>query len=226
MERPSIYVYFGSDKICLCCILVLFKKFTDEDSYKNFMMSCIHELKEKAGCDPDDDDFDILFDYRKANAVRIMFGAHFVLRSNAIKNLVNWMYHVDTRLGAVCQYLCNMFSWYEMEHFNLLNDMLVNPQSPVLLDPCILREVDNLTDACSAVMDCEYPQFYSLMVTNADSLKVEPSNFPTLIAVAKVLASGGDDNSATVEEISFAYSANPITVNSLVKVHLKAIPQI
>jgi hypothetical protein len=171
MERPSIYVYFGSDKICLCCILVLFKKFTDEDSYKNFMMSCIHELKEKAGCDPDDDDFDILFDYRKANAVRIMFGAHFVLRSNAIKNLVNWMYHVDTRLGAVCQYLCNMFSWYEMEHFNLLNDMLVNPQSPVLLDPRILREVDNLTDACSAVMDCEYPQFYSLMVTNADSLK-------------------------------------------------------
>jgi hypothetical protein len=119
-----------------------------------------------------------------------------------------------------------MFSWYEMEHFNLLNDMLVNPQSPVLLDPRILREVDNLTDACSAVMDCEYPQFYSFMDTNADSLKVEPSNFPTLIAVAKVLASGGDDNSAIVEEISFAYSANPITVKSLVKVHLKAIPQI
>jgi hypothetical protein len=88
-----------------------------------------------------------------------MFGAHFELPSDAIKYLVKHMYHLATRLGAVCQYICNMFSWYEMEHFNLLNDMLVNPQSPVLLDPCILREVDNLTDACSAVMDCDYPQF-------------------------------------------------------------------
>jgi len=139
MDWSSIYVYIG------CCIVVLFKKFTDEENYKNFMIRSIHEMKVKAGCDPADENFDIPFDYRKANAVRTMFGAQFKFRSDAITLLVNTMNDSDTRLGGVCKYLCNMLSWYEMEHFNLLNDMLVNPRSPVLLDPRVLIYVRLMT---------------------------------------------------------------------------------
>ena len=82
-----------------------------------------------------------------------------------------------------------------------------------------------MTEACSVVMECNYPQFYSFMAMNADLLMVEASRFPTFIAVAKVLYRG-DKNSSTVEDISFAVGANPNTVQSLVKLHLTAIPQI
>jgi hypothetical protein len=47
LDWPTILVYFSS------CILVLFKKFTDEENYSDFMSRCICDLSEIVGFDPD-----------------------------------------------------------------------------------------------------------------------------------------------------------------------------
>jgi len=65
-------VYFG------CCILILFKKFTNEENYNTFMANSIRELRDRAKCDPDAK-LDIPFDFKKANAIRTMLGACSIL---------------------------------------------------------------------------------------------------------------------------------------------------
>jgi len=66
-DSPSVLVYFG------CCILVLFKEFTNEENYTVFMTNSIRELRVRAKCDPDAT-FDVPFDYKKVNAIRTMLG--------------------------------------------------------------------------------------------------------------------------------------------------------
>ncbi|MCI04746.1 hypothetical protein A2U01_0025793, partial [Trifolium medium] len=78
LEWPSILVYFS------CCVLVLFKKFTDQANYSNFMSRCIYDLREIVGFDPDAK-LDIPFDFGKANAIKTMLGSCLTLRHDVIR---------------------------------------------------------------------------------------------------------------------------------------------
>ncbi|CAI8590298.1 unnamed protein product [Vicia faba] len=60
-------------------------------------------------------------------------------------------------------------------------------------------------------------------VSNLERLKIEPSMFPTLIAVAQVLERG--DNNVTNLESSLSKAANLSMVQSLVTLHQAAFPQ-
>ncbi|GAU28663.1 hypothetical protein TSUD_159450 [Trifolium subterraneum] len=84
LDWPTILVYFS------CCVLVLFKKFTDEASHSDFMSRCICELREIVGYDPDAK-LDIPFHFKRANVIKIMLGScltlcrdHFILINDVL----------------------------------------------------------------------------------------------------------------------------------------------
>lgn len=128
----------------------------------------------------------------------------------------------NSGIGLVCQYLGNELAWLDMHHLVLINDLLVAPQSPVLRDYRVLREVENLKQAIAKVSSHPYPQFYVFMVSILERLKIEPSMFPTLVAVTQVLERG-DNNVANLESFS-TKAVNLSTVQSLVTLHQAAFP--
>jgi len=65
-----------------------------------------------------------------------------------------------------------------------MNDFLVMPQSPVLLDIRVSREAENLNEAIAKVTSYPYPRFFVCVASNLERLKVEASMFPTLTAVS------------------------------------------
>lgn len=215
-DMPTILVYFA------CCVLHIFKKNTDETNYKTFMSSCIRDLRDLVGCDPDAE-LDIPFDFKRANAIRIMLGSNSKLREDIILFLVKNVHRRETGIGGVCQYLCNVLSWSEMQHFNLINVWLVNPQSPVLDDFRVAREVENLTEACKAIASHSYPQFYMYFASNEEKLNVEASRFPTLIAVAQELER--EDSNGSNSETILTVGVNPTIVAALVKLHRSSMSQ-
>lgn len=109
--------------------------------------------------------------------------------------------------------------------FTLMNDMLVRPQSPVLLDHRVSREVDNLTEACEAVASCPHPQFFMHLASNSELLKLESSRFPTLIAVAEFLKKGGLWSPLTIpfHMPASAAGADPTTIYELLELHQTAL---
>ncbi|KAL5097792.1 hypothetical protein RYX36_002119 [Vicia faba] len=111
----------------------------------------------------------------------------------------------------------------DMHHLVLMNDYLVTPKSPVLRDLRVSREVEDLNQAIAKVSSYRYPQFYMFMVSNLERFKIDPSMFPTLIAVAQVLEKG--DYNVTNLESSSTKAANLSMVQSLVTLHQTAFPQ-
>lgn len=226
MDMPTILVYFA------CCILHLFKKTTDEVNYKTFMSSHICELQEIAGCDPvPDTKLDIPFDFRRANAITTMLGSSSYLRADAIRFLVsassNQRDHT-TRIGRVCQYLCNKLSWCDCETraLTLMNDLLVKAKSPVLRDTRVLREVNNLNDARAVVDSHPFPQFFKYLTSSVELFKVEPSRFPTLIAVAIELQKGINNGADVAEfEVISTAGVDLTMVKDLVKLHRSPKPE-
>ncbi|KAL5102449.1 hypothetical protein RYX36_006776 [Vicia faba] len=214
-DWPTILVIFG------CCILVLFNKFTTEENYKTFMTNSIAQLRERARCDPDVN-LDIPFNFKEANAIKTMIGPCSMLCNDSICFLLKHMNCQNSGIGLVCQYLGNELAWLDMHHLVLMNDLLIAPQSPVLGDPRVLREVESLSQAIAKVSSHSYPQFYMFMVSNLERLKTEPSMFPTLIAVAQVLERG--DNNVTNLESSSTKAANLSIVQSLVTLHQTTFP--
>ncbi|AES64885.1 hypothetical protein MtrunA17_Chr2g0293691 [Medicago truncatula] len=217
-DWPSILVYFG------CCIIVLFKEFTTEESYNIFMTNSIRELRVRAKCDPDAT-FGVPFDYNKATAIRTMIGGCSLLCKEAIKFLFKYMNCESSAIGPICHYLGNLLAWVDMRHLVLMNNFLIMPKSPVLEDPRVSREVENLEAAITKVMQHPYPQFFMCMVSNVERYKVEPSLFPTLLAVAQELERADyNNNVANFKSISTT-DANPAIVQSLVTLHQTAFPQ-
>ncbi|KAL5097793.1 hypothetical protein RYX36_002120 [Vicia faba] len=216
LDWPTILVYFG------CCILILFNKFTNEESYETFMKNSIRQLRERARCDPVAK-LDIPFDFEEANAIKTMIGSCSILCSHSIEFLLWHMNCQNSGIGFVCQYLANELAWMDMHHLVLMNDHLVTSKSPVLRDLRVSREVEDLNQAIAKVSSHRYPQFYMFMVSNLERFKIDPSMFPTLIAVAQVLEKG--DNNVTNLESSSTKAANLSMVQSLVTLHQTAFPQ-
>jgi len=131
----------------------------------------------------------------------------------------------NSGIASICHYLGNLLAWVDMRHLVLMNDFLITPQSPVLRDPRISREVEKLEEAITKVTQHPYPQFFMCMVSNVELFKVEPSMFPTILAVAQELERGDNNNNvANLESISTT-EANPAMVQSLVTLHQTAFPQ-
>jgi hypothetical protein len=89
-----------------------------------------------------------------------------------------------------------------MQHFILINDVLVKPQSPVLLDDRVSSEVEDFIEASEAVVAHICPQFYMLVASYFEMLMVHSSRFPTLIAVAKELEKAEEDTDSASSSIS------------------------
>ncbi|CAJ2662598.1 unnamed protein product [Trifolium pratense] len=218
LEWPTILVYFS------CCILVLFKKFTDEESYSDFVRRCICELREIVGFDPDAT-LDIPFDFRRVNVIKTMLGSCSTLCHDVIKFILRKSNWGDEQIGGVCQYLCAELAWSGMQHFILINDALVKPQSPVLFDDRVLSEVEDFTEASEAVVSHICPQFYMFVASYCEMLMVHSSRFPTLISVAnscmlpkevKKRDTSCSSSSVTNYEVILTAGADPITVKALV----------
>ncbi|KAJ1420838.1 hypothetical protein SESBI_13985 [Sesbania bispinosa] len=181
MDSPTISVIFGY------CIILLFTD-TNNACYSTYMSECFRELQRRAGCDPAGTKLHIPFNFREANAIRAMLGASLSLRQTLIRFLIGTTNRVVTgALGPVCQYLCSILSWSGMHELVLMKEVLVKPQSPVLIEPCVSREAGNLFEAWEAIGSSSVPQFFKHMASNEEQLKVEHSRFPTLIAVAQKL---------------------------------------
>ncbi|PNX77664.1 hypothetical protein L195_g033633 [Trifolium pratense] len=215
LEWPTILVYFS------CCVLVLLKKFTDKESYSDFMSRCICDLRELVGFDPDAK-LDIPFDFRRANVIKTMLGSCSTLRHDVIKFILRKSNWGDAEIGGVCQYLCAELAWSGMRHFSLINDVLVKPQSPVLFDDRVLSEVEDFTEASEAVASHICPQLYMSVASYFEMLMVHSSRFPTLIAVAQEVKKGDTScarSSASDSEVILTAGADPITVKALVNLH-------
>jgi hypothetical protein len=111
-----------------------------------------------------------------------------------------------------------------MQHFILINDVLVKPQSPVLYDDRVSSEVEDFIEASEAVVSHICPQFYMLVVSYFEMLMVHSSRFPTLIAVAQELKKGDEDtdggsSSRTNSEVILTAGADPIMVKALLNLH-------
>ncbi|WJX27647.1 hypothetical protein P8452_16439 [Trifolium repens] len=215
LEWPIILVYFSS------CILVLLKKFTDEESYSDFMSGCVSDLSELVGFDPDAT-LDIPFDFRRAHAIKTMLGSCLTLRHDLIRFILRKINWGDEQIGGVCQYLCNVLAWSGMQHFILINDVLVKPQSPVLFDDRVSSEVEDFIEASEAVVSHICPQFYMFVASYFEMLMVHSSRFPTLIAVAQELKKGDtscSSSSVSNSEVILTARADPITVKALVNLH-------
>jgi hypothetical protein len=217
LEWPTILVYFS------CCVLVLLKKFTDEESYSDFMSRCICDLREIVGYDPDAT-LDIPFDFRRANVIKTMLGSCLTLSRDLIRFILRKSNWGDEQIGGVCQYLCNVLAWSGMQHFILINDMLVKPQSPVLFDDRVSSEVEDFIEASEAVVSHICPQFYMLVSSYFEMLMVHSLRFPTLIAVAQELKKGEEDtdggsSSGTNSEVILTAGTDPIMVKALLNLH-------
>ncbi|KAK2448453.1 hypothetical protein QL285_007714 [Trifolium repens] len=217
LEWPTILVYFSS------CVLVLLKKFTDEESYSDFMSRCVCDLREIVGYDPDAT-LDIPFDFRRANVIKTMLGSCLTLRHDVIRFILRKTNWGDAEIGNVCQYLCKELAWSQMHHFILINEVLVKPQSPVLFDDRVSSEVEDFIEASEAVVSHICPQFYMLVVSYFEMLMVHSLRFPTLIAVAQELKKGEEDtdggsSSGTNSEVILTAGANPIMVKALLNLH-------
>ncbi|KAJ1420839.1 hypothetical protein SESBI_13986 [Sesbania bispinosa] len=156
----------------------------------------------------------------KARYPRDRFGASLCLRRSAIIFLTNSIDSGGSGLVPVCHYLFNILSWSGVHELILMNELLVKPQSPVLNDPRVSREVENFTEAWEAIASSSAPQFFKHMASYVQQLKVDRSRFRTLIAVAQELERV-NDSANSVEETSIAES-NP-TVKALVRIHLTAM---
>jgi len=213
---PFILVNFG------CIIIMLLKNFTNEPNYETFMIKLISELKEIIGYDAD---FDFPFDFKRAIAIRENLGSCSRLCQDAIRFIMkksNNSVERDQELGVVCQYLCNVLAWTDMHHFTLINDLLVKPQSPVLFHFRVSQEVENYTEACSAITSHICPQFFMCVASKVALSKVEHSRFPTLIAVAQELERKGKNCSVGADcELTSTDGADPTMIQALVKLHLK-----
>jgi hypothetical protein len=111
-----------------------------------------------------------------------------------------------------------------MQHFILINDVLVKPQSPVLYDDRVSSEVEDFIEASEAVVSHICPQFYMLVSSYFEMLMVHSSRFPTLIAVAQELKKGEEDtdggsSSGTNSEVILTAGADPIMVKGLLNLH-------
>ena len=179
-----------------------------------FMTNSIRELRERA----------IPFDFKKANAIRTMLGSCSILCKDAISFLLKYINCENSGIGSVCQYLGNLLAWFDMRHLLLMNDFLVMPQSPVLHDLRVSREVENLNEAIAKVTSYPYPQFFVCMASNLERLKVEASMFPTLIAVVQELERGDNNNNVADFESISTTGANPSTVQSLVTLDKTSFP--
>ncbi|RHN72994.1 hypothetical protein MtrunA17_Chr2g0293711 [Medicago truncatula] len=216
---PFILVNFA------CCIIMLLKKFTDEINYHTFMIEFINELKEIIGYDAD---LDFPFDFKSANAIRTNLGGSSRLCQDTIRFIMKKGIHsveTDEEIGVVCQYLYNVLAWSEMRHFILINDMLVKAKSPVFFDPRVSKEVNDFTEACRAIKSHICPQFFMYLAPKEAMSKVEPSRFPTLIAVAQELQRK-DNNCSTVAELELTSMVGEDleTVKDLVKIHRQFMP--
>jgi hypothetical protein len=114
-DWPTILLYFS------CCILILFKKFADEENYYTFMTNTIRELREMAKCDPNAT-LAIPFSFEKARTIRTMLGASSMLCKDAICFLLKYMNCENSGIGSVCRYLGNSLAWIDMQHLILMND--------------------------------------------------------------------------------------------------------
>ncbi|CAJ2662607.1 unnamed protein product [Trifolium pratense] len=208
-----------------CCIIMLLKKFTDEVSYITFMINFIDELKEIIGYDAN---WDFPFDFKRANEIRTNLGSCSRLCQDTIRFIMEAsrnLVKIDKEIADVCQYLCNALAWSEMHHFRLINDMLVKPKSPVLFRSAVSREVKKYIEACNAISSHICPQFFTCLAPKVALSKVDPSRFPTLIAVAQELQRR-DNNFSTAGafELTSIDRADPTIVHTLVKLHRKLMP--
>ncbi|XP_058723592.1 uncharacterized protein LOC131595297 [Vicia villosa] len=217
LEWPSILVYFA------CCVLILFKKCNDKDSYNSFMSNCINSLCEMVGYDPYIK-LAIPFDFYRSTVIKTKLGSCSTLCHDVMRFILRKSNWGDEVVGGVCQYLCNVLAWSEMSHFILINDVLVKAQSPVLLDHRVSSEVDDFVEACEAVVSHVCPQFYMLVVWYFEKLMVHSSKFPTLIAVAQELKRGDRDTNCSAStfsnsEVILTSGADSATVKDLVNLH-------
>lgn len=89
-----------------------------------------------------------------------------------------------------------------------------------------------MTEAFEAIASHPQPQFFMHLASNSELLNVDPSRFPTLVAVAKELEEFGYCSTvANSEAVSTAGAgagagagARPSLVQTLVKLHRNAIP--
>lgn len=72
-----------------------------------------------------------------------------------------------------------------MDHFILINDVLVKPQSPVLFDDRVSTEIEDFIEAMEAIVSHICPQFYMLLGSYNEMLMVHSLRFP--IAAAQKL---------------------------------------
>lgn len=217
MDWPTILVIFG------CCILLLFEHHTDEESYKTHMSNRIRELQGRVGYDPASADLDVPFDFTRAKAIRTMLGASSTLREALVRYMMGNIMYVDSGAGSVCQYLFSVLSWSGMYEFTVMTKVLVKPQSPVLNDPSVSSEVENLIEACEAVSSHPHPQFFMHLASLAEQLKVDCSRFPNLFVVAQELDRGGNGSSIANSVITSMPGVKLTTVQALVKLHREAM---
>jgi len=89
-------------------------------------------------------------------------------------------------------------------------------KSAVFFDPRVSKKVNDITEACRAIKSHICPQFFMYLV--------EPSRFPTLIAVTQELQRR-DNNCSTVGEFELtSRKVNLKTVQDLGELHRVYVP--
>lgn len=177
IEVPKVAVLYGQ------LALLLFKNITDV-SYNVFFGNRTRGLQSAAGLATAESQVAIPATIEAAKIIRTRLGSFVPLKQHIVRTVINNESKVGP-FGNTCRYLAKILSYNEMGAIEFITKALLDTRSPVLFDPRVSTEVNNLAEATMAIGSADFPQYFRILYPVEAERVLERAKFPTLLAVAQ-----------------------------------------
>ncbi|KAJ4791206.1 hypothetical protein LUZ62_042452 [Rhynchospora pubera] len=203
--------------IIVCTFIILMFKNVSAVNYDKFLNKRIAALRGCIGC-PAKGASDTLkvmsFDVAKVYKDRV--GENAVIRREVIVYLMDFSPSTSCFMDQGLLYTLKIISWSDMTVIPLMVDGMLKPDSPVLRQPEVAEEVNNLAEAIRELLKHKHPQFFRITAPVTKQNLVKRKRFPIIAAVAqKILA----DVHGTLNQFVSTSGMENTTVDRLYELH-------
>lgn len=174
-----IFVIFG-------CSVLLLLKHINPANYNNFMNKRIKAMKSIVGILGDKAMMN-LYTFECGSVISSMLGSNMGLKKEVLRSVIHNLNSDQSYFGSICCYLKKILSWSGMYDLKTIHEKLIVPESSILRDSRIAKEVKNVNEAFDLINACEHPEFFRLTAERREQALLSRHRFPVLAVVAQMV---------------------------------------